>query len=596
MRALTMAFAAGMMGLAMPALANTPAWMVSEASGQVSVLRAGVSRIALRGGAVAAGDFVVTGKSGRAVLTRGEEYVVVAPGSKIQIADPKQSGGFTQIIENFGNVIFKIKKKATPHFAVQTPWLAAVVKGTTFSVTVTEKGASVQVVEGRVQVESRDGGATHLTLPGEIATIRGDQPYRLTVQGGATPLTINSPNVPADDVRNNPAPMDEPGETKPSNINSEVTDTPSVASPFDGRSGGFDGPTSGAISVFETAILAPISEGPVALETVSGGLVTGDSSLSVVTNTAAVVVEAPPVQAAQADIAAPAPVVEVVSVAPAAAPVMETPAPAPVVEVATVTPAATPVVEAPAPAPVVEVAAATPAAAPVVEAPAPAPAVEVATMMPAATAVVEAPAPAPIVEVAAAAPAATTAAVVEAPPASPVVEVASVVLPPVTTTTESASTSPGAAALASTSGSGDDDDASDDTKVVVASNTSNSGSSSNSGSGSNSGSSNSGSSNSGSNSGSSNSGSSNSGSSNRSSGSGSSGTTKTFAITIGRTTFTLTNNNGQVSSTRTTSATPSAGLTLTNSTTNQTGTTTSTTVLGQGQPTTTTVTTPVAGN
>src|SRR3546814_1605096 len=66
------------------------------------------------------------------------------------------------IVESAGNIVFSIKKKLTPHFGVQTPYLAAVVKGTTFSVTVDGTGASVQVVEGAVEVSTLDGGARDL--------------------------------------------------------------------------------------------------------------------------------------------------------------------------------------------------------------------------------------------------------------------------------------------------------------------------------------------------------------------------------------------------------------------------------------------------
>src|SRR3546814_7530531 len=77
---------------------------------------------------------VITGPNARAVLVRGEEYAIVAPNTRLEIADPAKSGGLWQIVESAGNIVFSIKKKLTQHFGVQTPYLAAVVKGTTFSV------------------------------------------------------------------------------------------------------------------------------------------------------------------------------------------------------------------------------------------------------------------------------------------------------------------------------------------------------------------------------------------------------------------------------------------------------------------------------
>ncbi|MFZ4748124.1 MAG: FecR domain-containing protein [Sphingomonas sp.] len=165
------------------ALAGVPSWTMSESSGQVTVASSGLVRVASRGATLSVGDVITTGAKGRAVIVRGQEYLVVAPNSRIRVADPAKSGGMTQIIEQIGNVVFKIKKMATPHFAVETPFLAAVVKGTTFSVTVTESGASVQVIEGRVEVETRDGGARHLVLPGDIGSVSGKALGRLNIEG-----------------------------------------------------------------------------------------------------------------------------------------------------------------------------------------------------------------------------------------------------------------------------------------------------------------------------------------------------------------------------------------------------------------------------
>lgn len=167
-------------------------WTISETSGQVNVVRTGVSKVAARGGTLSSGDIVSTAAGSRAVLVRGEEYLVVSPNSRLRIAAPEKDGVVTQIIEEAGTVLFKIKKKLTPHFGVQTPYLAAVVKGTTFSVTVSDKGASVQVVEGAVEVSTRDGGARDLVLPGIVAHVSKGDRYRLTVEG-STAKTIDSP-------------------------------------------------------------------------------------------------------------------------------------------------------------------------------------------------------------------------------------------------------------------------------------------------------------------------------------------------------------------------------------------------------------------
>jgi hypothetical protein len=152
----------------------------------------------------------------------------------------------TQIIEQFGNVIFKIKKMTMPHFAVETPFLAAVVKGTTFSVTVTDKGASVQVIEGRVEVATRDGGASYMVLPGDIGSVSATAPGRLDVQGHKA-KSITSPTPAA----------------------AEAAVTASVA---ESANPAGDVQLSGAID-------AAVGEGAVNLEAMSDGMVKGDSSM-----------------------------------------------------------------------------------------------------------------------------------------------------------------------------------------------------------------------------------------------------------------------------------------------------------------------------
>lgn len=132
------------------AIGKEPMWTISETSGTVRVSHAGIMRIATRGSAITPGDVVTTGPGGRAVLVRGSEFMMVASASQLRLPVEEQATGFTRVIEDFGNVVFMIKKKMTPHFEVKTPYLAAVVKGTTFSVGVTSKGASVQVLEGAV--------------------------------------------------------------------------------------------------------------------------------------------------------------------------------------------------------------------------------------------------------------------------------------------------------------------------------------------------------------------------------------------------------------------------------------------------------------
>lgn len=180
-----------------PAQAGVKAWQISESNGSVTVETTSGGRDASRGMILMAGDAVVTGVASRAVLVRGGEYVILSPKSRVRITKPEETGAVTQIFQSLGSALFKIEKKETPHFGVKTPYLAAVVKGTTFNVTVTDNGATVQVTEGRVEVSTLDGGATDMIVPGRIGRIDANDRQLLKVLG-TDEKSIRSPSVPSE--------------------------------------------------------------------------------------------------------------------------------------------------------------------------------------------------------------------------------------------------------------------------------------------------------------------------------------------------------------------------------------------------------------
>jgi len=179
------------------AIAAPGAWSVSEVSGTVRLNENGKSRAAVRGALLSSGATIVTGPGSRAVIVRGQEFVIISPQTQLRVPVAAQSrGGIMQMIADFGTAVFNIKKKSTPHFGVQTPYLAAVVKGTTFTVTIGPEGGSVQVTEGLVEVSTLDGGAAELITPGKIAQVGASDLYRLNVDGGVSRST-RSGNAPA---------------------------------------------------------------------------------------------------------------------------------------------------------------------------------------------------------------------------------------------------------------------------------------------------------------------------------------------------------------------------------------------------------------
>jgi len=172
------------MANAAPAPETVPSWRVSEATGQVQLLENGQARAARKGALLSSGSVIATAANARAVIVRGKEFVVISPSTRIRVPLAEESrGGLMQMITEFGTSLFKIEKKSTPHFGVQTPYLAAVVKGTTFTVSVGPEGGTVQVTEGAVEVSTLDGGAADLVRPGSIASIGAGDLHQLTIQG-----------------------------------------------------------------------------------------------------------------------------------------------------------------------------------------------------------------------------------------------------------------------------------------------------------------------------------------------------------------------------------------------------------------------------
>ena len=151
-------------------------WRVSKSSGEVSVTSPGGEQAPLIAGAMLKpGDSVRTGQNGRVLLMRGEESILVSPNSSIGVPMPKKDGqrvGIdTTIIQQSGSILLEVEKKNVQHFQVETPYLAAVVKGTQFRVTVGDKESRVDVLRGQVEVADFKTGQFAMVAPGQAAQV-----------------------------------------------------------------------------------------------------------------------------------------------------------------------------------------------------------------------------------------------------------------------------------------------------------------------------------------------------------------------------------------------------------------------------------------
>ncbi len=167
--------------VAVPAFAKEPMsgpWIVSQQVGVTQVIRSGLQPASVKAQSrLSPGDLVVTGANGRLMLTRGGDYVVVAPNSRLLLPKEAQETGFTRLIQQVGTMLYKVRHTGVPHFSVDTPMLAAVVKGTSFTVIVDEDRSAVQVTEGVVEVTAAVGGMHTLVEKGATVFVGRGNPH-----------------------------------------------------------------------------------------------------------------------------------------------------------------------------------------------------------------------------------------------------------------------------------------------------------------------------------------------------------------------------------------------------------------------------------
>ncbi|HEU0145293.1 MAG TPA: FecR family protein, partial [Bradyrhizobium sp.] len=133
--------------------ADDDAWAVSKSSGEVWVTTQGAQQVALGSDDVLKpGDTIRTGHSGRVLLSRGAETILIAPNSVIGLPAEAQGGMATTILQRAGSILLDVERRNVKHFEVETPYLAAVVKGTQFRVTVGAGSTKVDVSRGQVEV------------------------------------------------------------------------------------------------------------------------------------------------------------------------------------------------------------------------------------------------------------------------------------------------------------------------------------------------------------------------------------------------------------------------------------------------------------
>jgi FecR-like protein len=178
--------------------ADDGVWSVGKASGEVWVATSGAQQVSLnQQEALKPGDTIRTGRNGRVLLVRGEETILISPNSVVGLPTESKEGLSTTIIQQAGSILLEVEKRNVKHFEVETPYLAAVVKGTQFSVTVNAGSTKVGVLRGQVEVSDFKTGQIAQVLPGQAATVfeHGKPGLSLSGSGTFNPIEHGKPRA-----------------------------------------------------------------------------------------------------------------------------------------------------------------------------------------------------------------------------------------------------------------------------------------------------------------------------------------------------------------------------------------------------------------
>jgi hypothetical protein len=187
--------------------ADDGVWSVSKASGEVWVATDGAQQVSLnQEEALKPGDTIRTGRNGRVLLVRGEETILISPNSVVGLPAEKKEGLSTTIVQQAGSILLEVEKRNVKHFEVETPYLAAVVKGTQFSVTVGAGSTKVGVLRGQVEVSDFRTGQIAQVMPGQAATAFEQGKPGLSLSGAGTFNPIEQGKPRASTIERVPVP------------------------------------------------------------------------------------------------------------------------------------------------------------------------------------------------------------------------------------------------------------------------------------------------------------------------------------------------------------------------------------------------------
>jgi hypothetical protein len=217
-----------MLSLALPGTADADGgWVVDRVTGTAWIVEVSIGPIPVElGMPIPEQATVATASNGRVMLSRGEETILLSPDTTITVRDSVW-GERTTVYQRTGEIELDVEARNYQHFSVETPLLAAVVKGTHFTVSVDAQGADVSVERGSVEVADHVSGDVADVGPGQRAGVRPQEAAGLTV-GGPTPPSVRRESPRPSRVSLDPSSTLTPEDLAP-NANAAEGDDPTEA-------------------------------------------------------------------------------------------------------------------------------------------------------------------------------------------------------------------------------------------------------------------------------------------------------------------------------------------------------------------------------
>lgn len=187
-------------------------WTADRVRGEVLVEAGHGWQQVVPGLEVGDGSRLKTGAGARVDFSRGKDHFSLGANTAVQIRDAGPDL-MTSVIQTAGTVSVDVERRNVQHFSVQTPFLAAVVKGTKFTVTSNGSGSHVDVDRGVVQVQDSANDLVADVRPGQEAGVTTDAPLQVDGAGAAAVYTSQGVLVSANGNR----------ETAPSTVTSDTS-------------------------------------------------------------------------------------------------------------------------------------------------------------------------------------------------------------------------------------------------------------------------------------------------------------------------------------------------------------------------------------